>query len=560
MFDVNTPEGAAAIQRLGLGMMAAGGQGKGIGSAFGIAGLGAQDYYDQLIQQKIARANQTHEMELKDKASKLAQVHSDISVNDASIRSQEEARKKQEFDWQQKAAENAARIMGVPSGEASGAPPAVTPQPSIGVPPGIAQSSVLPQQLGPTMGSNVLARPYNLQPQGMAGGSPMPPPQGIAGSAPMQAPQGMAGANMPPDFNTWPPYKQQAFISAMVDPNPKSKLKALESFSRNPDQLDLAKIHYDDAGDGWAPDISGQLHKVPVAPGNGAGPTALRQVNYNGPDGQPAVGLLNPRSNKPVFVANTGAPPTPGLDPMGQQSYMGSPIQGATDDAAKLKSAGAVYEQALNKGGNPKFIESAKAAFDKAQQSYDKNTQLTKDYANKLDSEKTSVVMPGLSGAVDVLEKYPPGTDIPGLGLTGRAPVWTLSEEGKANRTKLLGLGNTLIQLATGAAMGREEAVRLGQAAGIDISSGKAELMPTMDDDTLRAALPTVIKTVREKVANLEAGVGAAIVNKYKKQGGTVSTETIDALLSRVPGEKKAENKTIPVWNIDENGKPVRVR
>lgn len=79
MFDVNTPEGAAAIQRLGLGMMAAGGQGKGIGSAFGIAGLGAQDYYDQLIKQKIDREQQKHSAEMADKRLAIDQQQADAT-------------------------------------------------------------------------------------------------------------------------------------------------------------------------------------------------------------------------------------------------------------------------------------------------------------------------------------------------------------------------------------------------------------------------------------------------------------------------------------------------
>jgi len=145
------------------------------------------------------------------------------------------------------------------------------------------------------------------------------------------------------------------------------------------------------------------------------------------------------------------------------------------------------------------------------------------------------------------IEKFTGKKNIPGIGgPEALLPTGQLSAEGRQVRQLALDLGNQIIKLQTGAAMNKEEAVRIMGALGLDqaICEGggfTAVFRGTKSDQDFINGLKNAQAKINSITKTLESGFGADAVALLNKERTTTKQQV--AFLSGVK-RLKAAGKT----------------
>lgn len=102
--------------------------------------------------------------------------------------------------------------------------------------------------------------------------------------------------------------------------------------------------------------------------------------------------------------------------------------------------------------------------------------------------------------------------DIPGIGLvTGKMPVWMLSERGAAARQAIQGLKNAIGHARFGGALSPGEAERLD-----------TELDGAKDANSIKRTIQAVRSALQKRASNIAAGSSPEGVDYYEARGGSV--------------------------------------
>lgn len=188
-----------------------------------------------------------------------------------------------------------------------------------------------------------------------------------------------------------------------------------------------------------------------------------------------------------------------------------------------------------------------KAQLDSLQDEFkraDEKVKSLNDGVDKLSKRYEEGNITGLTGAMEqaakILDLYPEGSDIPGIGMTAKAPDFTVSKEGVNARQTLTSLGNMILKARTGLAMPESEAVRLGNELGLNFENGVFSVSALKTDESIRQSLPRVFAEIHSYVQNAETA-SPEVVATYKKRKGPVASEKTAAILERFARSAPAE-------------------
>jgi hypothetical protein len=145
------------------------------------------------------------------------------------------------------------------------------------------------------------------------------------------------------------------------------------------------------------------------------------------------------------------------------------------------------------------------------QQDQNRQKQVTQ-FSNQM--EKTGI--PQLQQALDtidsIMQKYPPGSDLPGYGpIDGLRPTWSLGEDGQRLRQAIQSITNITLKNRSGAAVTDQEFERFRQEMGSSAFLPEARIRQGIDQ--MRGIL-------NAQKRNAIAGVSDDVLGDYEANGG----------------------------------------
>lgn len=180
-----------------------------------------------------------------------------------------------------------------------------------------------------------------------------------------------------------------------------------------------------------------------------------------------------------------------------------------------------------------------KAQLDSLQDEFkraDEKVKSLNDGVEKLSKRYEEGSITGLTGAMEeaakILDLYPEGKDIPGIGQTAKVPDLFLSPEGVNARQTLISLGNMILKARTGLAMPESEAIRLGNEIGLSFENGTFTISGLKTDVSIRKALPRIFGEINRYVKNAETA-SPEVVALYRKRNGPVAADKTEAIYQR---------------------------
>lgn len=238
--------------------------------------------------------------------------------------------------------------------------------------------------------------------------------------------------------------------------------------------------------------------------------TYVPEVQALGRTAPPPVGYM---STPPIYSPQQAETPT---DPFDLRDYL--------DKTLKLAKSRLVPKAQL---------DSLQDEFKRA----DEKVKSLNDGVEKLSKRYEEGGITGLTGAMEevgkIMESYPEGKDIPGIGQTAKVPDEFLSKEGIAARQALVSLGNMMVKARTGLAMPESEAIRLGSEMGLSFENGVFTINALKSDESVRTALPRVFSEIHRYVQNAETA-SPEVVDLYRKRKGPVASERTGAIMERL--------------------------
>lgn len=128
--------------------------------------------------------------------------------------------------------------------------------------------------------------------------------------------------------------------------------------------------------------------------------------------------------------------------------------------------------------------------------------------------------------------------DVAGIGMAdGLVPNFLLSDEGKANRTNLQQIANTILQQRSGAAVSDQEYKRF-------LTEMRGGKMP--DEGTLRKHIGKMGKDIHNFISLREAGIPKEALELYKSHPGAITSDQVDMFDGNTKGvaaNKKGSGK-----------------
>jgi hypothetical protein len=159
------------------------------------------------------------------------------------------------------------------------------------------------------------------------------------------------------------------------------------------------------------------------------------------------------------------------------------------------------------------------------------DNQQVQNYSKATD--EISAFVPAITNFNETLKKYPPGTDIPGVGgLDTLLPSIALSPEGRQNRQDFMAVGNGIVYLLSGKQINEAEGRRLAAQMGGTIENGTFELKNQFTDDQMRRGVENVTKQIQSKLKNTGAMLSPSALQEYQARGGTVLPGQLDQIVN----------------------------
>lgn len=330
----------------------------------------------------------------------------------------------------------------------------------------------------------------------------------------------------------------------------KRKTQSLDAFKQSGLGAPLAGLAQQQGA--FAPSQQAGISMMANAPDMQTYMTGFNQTyGYQPPKPEPMQlkQVWDPATQTATYVPEAQAVGKAAPPPMG---FMATPPVYTPQEAAGANTPQAQRELLAAKLKQAKTQLLPKAQIDSIEQEYkrvDEQVKATDRQVNELSDAFAKRGVDGIGAALgrvtEVISKYPQGQDIPGFGLTASVPETMLSEEGIQARQALFDLGNQIIRMRTGAAMGVQEANRIGAAMGLDLSGDTVKPMAWKSDASIRNAMPGVFDEIKRAMANAEAGVSKEALEAYRQRGGPVNSAQVDEYLKAISSKKKEDYSTL---------------
>lgn len=150
------------------------------------------------------------------------------------------------------------------------------------------------------------------------------------------------------------------------------------------------------------------------------------------------------------------------------------------------------------------------------------NTDI-EQYGKMIDSTGLTDLGTALHGLNQVMSKYKATDDLPGIGVTGgMTPNIFVGEAGRELRQAAIAIGNNLIKARSGAAVSNQEAARLAQELGLDISGDTPKLIGT-NEDSFRRGMANAENLFNAKQQAVRASFSPEAVAEYDRRRAALS-------------------------------------